>query len=192
MLFTKIPWLPFLKAADLTNVCTQVGNIFSFFIHPPNEIMLPMHQEYYIGFKMKRDMVLIAKSYRADEGMRKFTPISRGCYFEGEKQLKFFKTYTKYHYEFECMTNYTLEECGCVKFSMPRNSNTPVCTVDKAQCYFEAMQKWPDYEKSKDRDKATCGCLKTCSDIKYEIKHDKVSSAENVMFVYDMYNFSRQ
>ena len=182
---------PYLNESDTQNVCLNIGNVFSFYIHLPNEIMLPMHQEYYVEFKKKRDIILIAKSFRVDEGMRKFSPKSRGCYFEGEKKLKFFKTYTKGLCEFECMTNYTLSECGCVKFSMPRASGTPICTVDNAECYFYSMFKWPDYKKSKDMFEATCGCLKSCNDVKYEVKYDKISSSENVMVIYNIYNLSK-
>ncbi|XP_070498123.1 pickpocket protein 28-like [Chironomus tepperi] len=182
---------PYLNESDTKNVCMQIGNIFSFYIHLPNEIMLPMHQEHYVEFKRKREITLAAKSYKVDEGLRKFPPKIRGCYFEGEKKLKFFKTYTKGLCEYECMTNYTLKECGCVKFSMPRTSDTPICSVDNAECYFNSMMKWPDYQKTNDMFEATCGCLKSCSEIKYEVKYDKISSSENVMFVYNIYNLSK-
>ncbi|XP_070498112.1 pickpocket protein 28-like [Chironomus tepperi] len=180
-----------LNESDTSNICLQIGNIFSFYIHLPNEIMLPMHQEHYVEFKRKRDIVLAAKLYKIDEGMRKFPPKIRGCYFEHEKQLQFFKTYTKALCEYECMINYTLSECGCVKFSMPRTSNTPVCSVDEAGCYLKARKKWPDYSKTNDRFEATCRCLKTCNNIKYEVKFDKISTGENVMFIYDVFNISK-
>jgi len=182
---------PVLREADVTNVCMTIGNVFSFYIHLPIEIMLPTHQEYYVEFRKKLDVLLTATSYRADEGLRNFDPKSRGCYFEDEKQLKFFKTYTKSLCEHECMTNYTLKVCGCVKFSMPRNSSTPVCAIEKAECYFEAMKRWPDYETFKDRFEATCGCLKTCNDIKYDVKFQKTSTSENVMLIFETHNFSK-
>lgn len=181
-----------LKEVDATNVCTVFGNVFSLFIHLPNEIMLPLHREYYAEFRKMKDIILTAKSYTADESMRKFTPRARGCYFEGEKQLKFFKTYTKSLCEFECMTNYTLRTCGCVKFSMPRTSSTPVCSLDKIKCYLQAMNVWPDHSKNKDRFDITCGCLKTCNDIKYNVKFDKISSAENVMLIFELYNLTKR
>lgn len=68
------------------------------------------------------------------------------------------------------MTNYTLKKCGCVKFSMPRDKETPVCDLDKAKCYQNAMLEWPDKE---DDPMMPCGCLPTCNDIQYSIKLDK-------------------
>jgi len=183
---------PVLREPDVPNVCMTIGNVFSIYIHLPIEIMLPTHQEYYVEFKKKLDVLLTARSYRADEGLRRYEPKSRGCYFSGEKKLKFFNTYTKALCEFECMTNYTLKVCGCVKFSMPRNSTTPVCIVEKAICYLEAMKRWPDYEKFNDRFEATCGCLKTCNDIKYDVKFQKTSTGENTMLIFETHNFSKR
>jgi amiloride-sensitive sodium channel len=45
----------------------------------------------------------------------------RNCYFGHEKELKYFKFYTQSNCELECLTNFTRQECGCVKFSMPSN-----------------------------------------------------------------------
>lgn len=182
----------FLNDSDPSNICTNMGNSFSYFIHLPNEIMLPLHQEHCVEFTRRKDVFLTAISYTADNGMRKFTPRSRGCYFEGEKQLRFFKTYTKALCEFECMTNYTLKVCGCVKFSMPRTSGTPVCTIEKSDCYFKAMSIWPDHQTIPDRFQVTCGCLKTCNNIKYEVKFEKLSTSENVMTVMDILKLPKE
>ncbi|XP_070498133.1 pickpocket protein 28-like [Chironomus tepperi] len=180
-----------MRESDIPNICMATGRVFSFYIHLPNEMMLPTHQEYFVEFRKKADVLLTAKSYTANEGIRKFEPRYRGCYFEGEKQLKFFKTYTKSHCEFECMTNYTLNVCGCVRFSMPRSSSTPVCTIDNAECANDMMSKWPDYERFNDRFEATCGCLKTCNDLKYDVKFEKTSTSDNVLLIFSMYNFSK-
>lgn len=181
----------FLNESYVKNVCLGTGNLFTYYLHLPNEIMLPTHQEYSVEFDKKSDVVITAQSYSADESLRSYKPRARGCYFEGEKQLKFFNTYTKRLCEFECMTNYTLKSCGCVKFSMPRSNDTPVCTVDKAECYVKAMNSWPEREKVKDVFEATCECLKTCFDIKYEVKNERISTSENVVMVFDNKNLTQ-
>lgn len=43
----------------------------------------------------------------------------RQCFFNNERYLRFFKLYTQANCELECLTNHTLKECSCVKFSMP-------------------------------------------------------------------------
>lgn len=55
------------------------------------------------------------------DGLRKYKPSRRGCYFNDERRLRFFKTYTKNNCDIECLANFTLSHCGCVQFSMPSN-----------------------------------------------------------------------
>jgi amiloride-sensitive sodium channel len=40
----------------------------------------------------------------------------RQCYFDGERQLKFFQIYTKANCELECLTNSTMRYCNCSAF----------------------------------------------------------------------------
>lgn len=56
---------------------------------------------------------------KAMEGIRKYSPEVRKCYYPRERQLRFFKMYSLRNCETECLANYTLEICGCVQFSMP-------------------------------------------------------------------------
>lgn len=51
-----------------------------------------------------------------------YQPHVRGCYLNSERSLQFFKQYSRRNCEVECLTNYTLAQCGCVKFSMPRKN----------------------------------------------------------------------
>ena len=52
-------------------------------------------------------------------GLRKYSPERRGCFYQSERQLRFYKTYSKSNCFIECWTNLTKEHCGCVEFSMP-------------------------------------------------------------------------
>lgn len=102
------------------------------------------------------EIKIIPKSFRTDDDFRKFSPEIRKCYFEGERKLKYFKTYTKAHCEWECKTNKTLEVCGCVKFSMPRGRNTSICDlISLSNCLPEI---------------SNCNCYSPCVEIKYEYK----------------------
>ncbi len=51
-----------------------------------------------------------------------FVSTRRQCYFDGERQLKFFQIYTKANCELECLTNLTLRYCNCSAFFMPSKS----------------------------------------------------------------------
>lgn len=79
----------------------------------------------------------------------------RNCFFDNERQLKFFKIYSKSNCEVECLTNITYKECGCVLYWMPRMPqmfrfmslnydkfilfsgfiDTPICGVKQHKCY---------------------------------------------------------
>lgn len=106
------------------------------------------------------DFFIYTKSYRADDALRSFSPQLRNCYFEGEKVLKYFKTYTKAMCEYECNTNFTLSVCGCVQFSMPRGKNTRICRIDEMNCIYSLP-------------KVKCDCLSPCFDIRYSYRYDK-------------------
>lgn len=138
-------------------------------MHLPNEVPTPFHESYPFEFGRNIKYQLTAVNYRSDEALRAFNPLRRNCYFDGERKLTFFKTYTKPHCDYECMANYTLESCGCVKFSMPRDAKTRTCDLIEATCFNNAMENWSNNSKTSNSDKP-CDCLSTCTNIKYALK----------------------
>lgn len=152
-----------IKTSDV-NLCPENGISYSLYFHMPNEIMTPLHVPMY-AFGV-RTQTLDATYHTVDESLRHYSPDKRECYFDGEKQLKFFKIYTKAHCEFECMSNYTLDVCACVKFSMPRDNLTAVCDLSQTSCYVRTMKEWTKTAK-------TCACLHSCTYIDYSIKDDR-------------------
>ncbi|KAG5680508.1 hypothetical protein PVAND_010015 [Polypedilum vanderplanki] len=163
------------KKKDADNLCPALFSAFNYYFHLPNEILTPMHLRQFVPFGQKKFVSLSARAYKTNEGLRKLKPKVRDCYFEGEKKLKFFKSYTKRNCEFECMTNYTLKICGCSKFSMPREQNTSICTVYQARCYYMAMNEWPIYNRTLKKATESCNCLDTCTNIKYKVNYEELS-----------------
>jgi amiloride-sensitive sodium channel len=170
--FNIITFYTYLNETDSANVCQGTGKVFPIILHMPNETPTPFHEEIYLEYDRRKTITVVVKTYKSTEDLRKFSPEKRGCYFDDERQLKFYKSYTKSHCDFECMTNYTLKECGCVKFSMPRTKGTPVCDIDKGDCYYNAMLQWPKDEENSHR---PCNCLDTCSILKYSVLYEKDS-----------------
>jgi amiloride-sensitive sodium channel len=156
----------------LLNYCTTINFGYKIIFHLPNEIPSNLHQHTTLPAAYSKTFAISGKSYKMDKNLQKFHPNIRDCYFEGEKKLKYFKTYTKINCDYECMANYTLIVCGCVKFSMPRGHDTPVCDLDKTKCYTEAMASWPNLNNSL----MTCDCLQPCNDVKYKFDTVKYSS----------------
>jgi hypothetical protein len=119
----------------------------------------------------------------------------RQCYFAGERQLKFFKIYTKSNCELECMTNLTLRYCNCSAFYMPRKSigfifkyqliifylsgskETPICKYDQhLNCpgYAQTMiSKFSQLNFICDTSlidkEIDCNCLSSCDEIFYKV-----------------------
>jgi len=73
---------------------------------------IPFDQEVLISIRPK----IITTS----DGLKHYEPNRRQCYFQKEKELRYFNIYSQSNCELECLANFTLTKCGCVKFSMPR------------------------------------------------------------------------
>lgn len=86
----------------------------------------------------------------------------RNCYLLHERQLNLFRVYNKVNCEHECLTEMTLNSCGCVQFFMARNLTTKICGTFEEKCFR-------DVEDQFEEQKSTCKCLETCESIKYEI-----------------------
>lgn len=91
----------------------------------------------------------------------------RRCYFESERKLRFLKVYTQRNCELECLSNATLQSCGCVKFFLPRDANTPICGSESIFCYHSVRDNL-----IKSSIGATvmrpCNCLPACNSIIYD------------------------
>lgn len=149
---------PILNKTDKDNICAL--ETFRIYFHKPNEIATPFHTSIYLSYEEYLEFSITPTSHRSDEALRAFPPEVRKCYFEGEKKLKFFKTYTKALCEWECKANDTLKECGCAKFSMPRDQKTKVCNISQMKCATET-------------DKMPCNCYAPCNDVKYTYQMDR-------------------
>lgn len=110
---------PQISNHNLDYVCGGFVQGFKIFLHLPvdvpqiatNSFRVPLSEEVEISIKPQ----LITTS----DGLRKYGPDQRKCYFTSERRLRFFKVYTRTNCKEECLANYTRKECGCVKFSMP-------------------------------------------------------------------------
>lgn len=55
-----------------------------------------------------------------DSNLKKsFSPEQRKCYFDGERELRYFSIYSESNCDLECISNVSQELCGCVAFWMP-------------------------------------------------------------------------
>jgi acid-sensing ion channel, other len=143
-----------------------------YYISLPNEILTHISLSNVLYFETQKVVTFSAKSKRMDEGLRKFSPQNRECYFQDERKLKFFNSYTRSNCMYECFTNYTLKLCDCVAFVLPHNNQTKICdSPNESDCYYKRFVNFPDIDDSL----IPCGCLPTCNDIEYTLNEDENS-----------------
>ncbi|XP_058461711.1 pickpocket protein 28-like [Malaya genurostris] len=158
---------------DLDYLCRGPVQGFKILLHTSSEypqvskqyFRVPLHQEVIISVKPQ----MITTS----DGLRHYAPHRRQCYFNHERRLKYFQVYTQQNCKLECITNYTLNLCGCVKFSMPRDAQTKVCGASKIDCYNEAEDELAGQEvrhsvNETSAHRSTCDCLPGCTSVQYD------------------------
>lgn len=104
---------------DLEYICRGPVQGFKILLHTPGEI--PQVSRHYFRVPLLQEVLVSVKPnmITTSEGLRHYEPNRRQCFFDSERQLRFFKAYTQRNCELECLSNFTLAQCGCVKFSLP-------------------------------------------------------------------------
>ncbi|XP_070496595.1 pickpocket protein 28-like [Chironomus tepperi] len=178
---------------ETNNYCPALRNSYKIIFHMPNEIPTKFHDYIYSSMGSQFLISMTAKHFMTDSSLKKHPPEIRGCYFENERKLKFFKSYTRAHCDLECLTNHTLKICGCVRFSMPRSSKTSVCDLDETACYNDAMRHWPHDVENSLNFAVPCNCYPPCNNIKYSTKlidHVNIDSLSNAASFHTLRNHS--
>jgi amiloride-sensitive sodium channel len=172
-------------------ICPKNGRGLQLMFHLPNESPTFFSDRNFVAFNHDKKLSVTAKIYTTSPEMRSYPPKIRRCYYEGEKKLKFFKTYTKNLCDFECLTNYTLRQCGCVKFSMPRSESTKVCDLDKLRCLNNAINLWPnvDSKEALNDASATCNCLEACTNIRYSMTTERTNPMDAYKYEHKCHEF---
>lgn len=156
--------------SQIFNLCENLRHSYMMILHMPNEMPTKYHEYTYLGLHSNHIISLTASSIAYDQAFHGYSSSNRDCYFQNEKELKFFKTYTKPHCIIECMANYTLKSCGCVKFSMPRAPGVKVCGLDQATCIRKSTRTWSEKDSFLRANTTLCQCLPSCYSVKYSIK----------------------
>ncbi|XP_039443656.1 pickpocket protein 28-like [Culex pipiens pallens] len=158
---------------DLDYLCRGPVVGFKVLLHTSSEY--PQVSKQYFRVPLQQEVIISVKPQMitTSDGLRDYAPHRRQCYFNHERRLKYFQVYTQQNCELECITNYTLRSCGCVKFSMPRDDRTEVCGASKIECYNEAEDELLSQEVKYSVDKsydfrAKCDCLPACTSVQYD------------------------
>lgn len=169
---------------------------FDVFLHRPDEIRKAFFRPLEVEVGKKVIVLITPNVIVTSKNLEVFSSQNRRCYYNWERQLKYFNIYTKGNCEQECFVNYTIAKCGCVKYSMPRKishvplknllqffhehvckmyfffqdeRDTRVCDVFEMECYASALIKYnyfSNYTNIADY-REKCNCLSSCADIEY-------------------------
>ncbi|XP_063230511.1 pickpocket protein 28-like [Bacillus rossius redtenbacheri] len=109
--------------------------------------------------------------------LRLMAPENRACAFSDEQHLKYYKTYTQRNCALECEANFTLEQCQCVSYYMPKSAKTPICGTWKEACADNARKIMEIHLEDKNantsdiflehENKPRCNCIPGCNELGY-------------------------
>lgn len=115
------------------------------------------------------EALITASVITIDDDLASLDIALRSCYMKDERQLKFFKTYSKRNCEIECFSNLTKEICKCVPYDVIRDQETELCGLDDAECVNE--QKRILLFSGDTKVSENCSCLDTCNLINYDVEY---------------------
>ena len=92
---------------------------FKVLLHLPSDTPQIANHYFRVPLSKETFVTISPKVVRTAESLIGYQPDVRGCYYDSERPLRFFNEYSQRNCEFECLANFTLKTCGCVKFSMP-------------------------------------------------------------------------
>lgn len=121
-------------------------------LHNPAEI--PQIGESYFRVPLDSEIVLSVKAnmMTTSSSLYNYSPNKRQCFFPNERYLKYFKIYTQINCQLECLTNFTLNQCKCSKFNMPRKFYSLAISLDLHTlqlCQFGKLFKFMSNSRKK-------------------------------------------
>ncbi|RZB39238.1 ASC domain containing protein, partial [Asbolus verrucosus] len=130
----------FVSDDDIESLCEHSERGYKVLLHAP--MTMPRFEKDYFKIKLNQTVAVAVKPVMisTSDSLKKYSFQTRGCYFQSEKRLKYFKVYNPTNCKLECLTNYTLRHCGCVAFFMPRVNGTRICAeAYNIDCMEEAI-----------------------------------------------------
>lgn len=147
---------------NLDALCSGGSQGFIISAHVPNERPQMFKRYFYMPMEQTVLLTVDPLLVQTDDEVLAYDLSVRQCYKNEERKLRFYKQYTIHNCRLECLTNFTLSRCGCVKYSMPRSQGTKICGPGKLDCYRNA-----DGDAFKTLGLPRCNCLQSCTFIKY-------------------------
>ncbi|KAH8240930.1 hypothetical protein KR026_008316 [Drosophila bipectinata] len=166
--------------------CRRFMKGYKVFFNSPESV--PLTSANYILVSHSNDLLvsLLPSYVISTDSLREIPQDQRKCFFNYERELRFFRTYSQNNCQTECLANFTVSRCGCAKFWMPKPEDIPVCGLNDIDCYTAAQDDLYafHYNQSmtknvKDKVEMICNCLPACTSLEYNFEISKAK--------YDMY-----
>lgn len=155
---------------------------YKIIVHSPDET--PNIKRNYFQVSADQNAVVKVKPrvMKTSQNLRRISPSRRQCYFEYESKLRYFSSYTQSNCDLECLSNFTLKACGCVKYFMVRDNSTEICNISKVTCLVKSRtdyaflkhEKIWEYRESKES--GNCNCLHLCNSVFYDMDVSQVKN----------------
>lgn len=104
---------------DLEYICRGPIQGFKLILSTPGDVIQMTRQFFRVPLAEMVEISIRPKLITTSDDLRTYSSDQRKCFFSTERSLRFFQFYTEINCEAECLANFTIIECGCVKFSMP-------------------------------------------------------------------------
>uniref|UniRef100_A0A182Q221 Pickpocket n=1 Tax=Anopheles farauti TaxID=69004 RepID=A0A182Q221_9DIPT len=160
------------RKKDMDYLCGNSFQGFRVHLHTPDQYPRTTNQFFRIPLSQEVSVSVDPLLIDTGPNVRQYKPNRRLCYYNHERYLRYFKVYSKFNCDIECLANYTLHMCGCVPFSLPRDKEARICGLgmvpcaDQATSVLEEMDIVHEFNKSENfLDK--CNCLPACNAIVY-------------------------
>lgn len=93
-----------MRQQDVDYTCKGAVNGFRILLHTPDELPKINDHYYKVPFDVETMISVEARAMSTTDNLKRYKPIERQCFFTGEKQLNFFKSYTLQNCKLECLT----------------------------------------------------------------------------------------
>lgn len=108
---------------DVDDLCSGPTKGFKIISHSPFESLDLAKKIFFLAPGQAVYSTVSPHLVRTTKSAQQYRSDIRQCLLNSERNLRFYKYYTKRNCEVECLSNYTLAKCGCVHFSMPRTTS---------------------------------------------------------------------
>ncbi|KAL0277706.1 UNVERIFIED_CONTAM: hypothetical protein PYX00_004902 [Menopon gallinae] len=115
--------------------CSSTASVgFKVLLHSPVETPRVSEFAYFITPGDEARVEITPKISTTTPDLVNIPESKRRCVFTSERNLRFYRTYTQRNCELECQSNFTLQECKCVPFYLPKDSSTRICGTADDEC----------------------------------------------------------